>query len=207
MSTEPIPRKHITAMLLHVERRVNEAGWDKPPCLGILTVSTKSNNNVMGLHVMNVAIPNPPGAFVEYVGQEHLEDPAFAQTLVQDYGDEFYGVVFMCEVWMGTMAPSERDGRALADIPGSLEARQISAVDIHGRQYFINRVRGQKARTTEDMNFVELAGRVYQGLHNMVLGTVRQMPGRADLLSDLETILIKTPEESEAAVRAHMDRQ
>lgn len=62
---------------------------------------------------------------------------------------DFAGVGLLVEQWQYVGDPEqvngvETSGRSLADIPGSVEARSVLAVDRDGRAYFVSRVRGKE---------------------------------------------------------------
>lgn len=205
---ELIPRDIITKLLLHAEQGIHRQGWDQPPWIGTLHWVRPG---ILALAETGLEIHNPPGSFIEWLGRTHLERPEVGQSLYEDLGDRFYGFAFVCEAWQRVTDDVEEaeswKGTSFADIPGSIEVRMINAVDIHTRQFMIQRQRGKKPTDWAVDDAIELTGRVTIGLTNMVLGAVRQIPEFKDRLTDLETRFIPTYDESVQAQRERKERE
>lgn len=196
---EPLDKAIVDKLLLHAEQGIHRHGWDQAPFLATLEWIRPG---ALVLKSTAVEIQDPPGAFIQWLGQAHLDHPEVGQALSQDIGDRFFGFAFVCEAWQRETTELEEakqwQGRSFADIPGSKEVRMINAVDIYARTYGIQRIRGEKPVSWSE-GPVDVTGRVMQGLANMVLGAIRQMPYFADRLTDLETLFIASFEDQIAA--------
>lgn len=135
----------ITARLVTMEQATHRHGWDLPPTLHFLY-------RVGTLQVPG-AVPNPPGERLRRLAAALAEnDDAMTRGLLTaTVKREPVAVVFVCETWTTDQFTSEeerqRDTRRLADIPGSREARLVSAVDLDGGHHLVMRVRGEKPKT------------------------------------------------------------
>lgn len=198
----PISRDAVEEMLLRAEDWVHNAGWDQDPFIAMLHWVQPG---VLALS-KNVGLPiiGAPGAWVKHLGERFLTDPELSQLYAME---DFFGWAFVFEAWMVEETPEEARRRwatdpKISNKPGRVEVRMLTAVDICARQYNIMRQRHQKPTIEspeKDPRTIGFAGRIHQGLTNMVLGTVRQVPAFADQLLDLETLFIPTIDESIAS--------
>lgn len=132
----------VIARITNVEQAIHRGGWDEPPSLHMLYGA--GNYRVPG------SAPNPAGAQLERLSYalDEATQPAARLLLAQIIARDPLAVMFVCEAWMNSSFASDeerqQDGRNLADIPGSVEARQAMAVALDGHLYALTRVRGQK---------------------------------------------------------------
>lgn len=196
----PIDRETVTKLLLKVEQGVHRDGWDQDAWIGILYWVRPG---VLALANSRIPVVENIGAWVDYLGKKFLADSDYAKALGEDIDHRFFGWAAVTEAWGIDQTPEQARERyassdpSIASRPDRVEMRNIHAVDIYARHYMIVRQRGQKpVDWVNEPGLRELAGRVPQGLTNMVLASVRQNPVFADRLLDLETLFIPTIEES-----------
>lgn len=159
-------------LLLQVEANAHRGGWDGPAAMYVLYDWHDDATAQVYRRVMEGrrGIPTrcgpyaaqsmvPPDALngiashglyrlamnLSLVGEGHYPVEVMIETMRQP---AFLGVAFLCESWARTMA-DEEEREALgavrfADIPGSVEMRQVCAVDTAGHDYFVSRPRGSK---------------------------------------------------------------
>lgn len=181
----------VTTLLTKIEADLHRVGWDDtPPIMLTMVGDVVDGATLLG------AIPMPfpadlfaveAGQVVEQVGLSMLDDKsplgALAEDLAnmqQEAGVHFAGLIFASEAWMASGPDIDRQGRRLADIPGSVEVRFVTAMDCSGRMTDVTRVRGRKPRvdvydprkTTGDRK----VGRIVDGLRDGVLAVAKHMP-------------------------------
>lgn len=187
------PREQVEKLLLKIESVVHRDGWDEPPFLAVLRWGSPTN---LTLTRIPVRIPDPPGAFVHFLGQESRTDLDVAQHLAEVAGERFYGTVFVCEGWGVTEPDAEKlkaihdSGRSLEEVDGRFEARMVNAVDLHGRRMHIRRIRGQKPTVDREEQAVALGGRVYEALRLITLSIIEQLPTHAEHVDALKFLLV-----------------
>jgi hypothetical protein len=211
---EPLDADYVCKLLLKAEQGIHRAGWDQEAFLATLEMPRPT---LIGLKEVPIPILDPPGEYIEYLGQQFLADHELGQFIAKEIGQPFVGFALVTEAWSLEQTPEEAEARyasgcMLADTPGAKEVRNICAVDVWGRIFFVYRVRGEKPEAfggSPEHNLkglAEVSGRVAQGMLNMTLGTARQMPWLADILIDLETRFVPTVEESFAAQKERRAR-
>lgn len=194
----PEPRDYVKQLLMRAEQGIHRDGWDQEPFMGTLEWLSP---HALAMTKIEVKIENPPGAYIEWLGKLHLDEPEVPQALLDRCRGRFYGMYFACEGWMQATTETEEArrisnaGRSLADIPGSKELRMVHAVDIWGRSYSIHRVRGEKPAMLEDKPSFSVGGRVTEGLRQMTLSVAQLVPEYEEQVSDLKTFFVKDIEE------------
>ncbi len=181
-----VDAKQIEAVLRRGEQGERRAGWDQPATLWqIRAIGTRG----IALVPMPLEVMNPPGEFLQYAAHWMTHDPDGQQcSLLMATGGlgEFAGVAFINEVWINNTPGLVPDGRALADIPGSVEARNVACVDTSARLWMLMRKRGGRL---EDYTTIlgsditpHIYGRIPGALRDMVLTIAQHLPeGGADL--------------------------
>lgn len=191
-----LPRRTISKLLLEVEAIVHRKGWDQQ---SFLTALDWTRPEKLALAEIPLPIQNPPGDFVNYVGQTFMNDPQLAKLVLQTCR-RFYGMAFVCEGWQAKPDMTEeehtealRAGRGYADQVGAKEVRMITAIDLHSRIYFIQRVRGEKP-IEHGPEGVTLGGQVIEGLRKMTLACARQLPDNLEYVTLLNSLKIEQRE-------------
>lgn len=192
------PRDVVERLFRKIEQGVNKLGWDQPPHLAELLWNGSS---ILSARLMPIEIQSPPGGFLEHLGEVFQNEDQGRQTAQMMAADpRFFGLIFHTESWSNEqLTPEEylRETRSLADIPGSVESRDLTAIDIAGRIYGLHRNRGEKPLyLTEDHAY---AGRVIVGLQKMMIAIGEHLPaGDVDLgalrnlnLPDLEEVVAR----------------
>lgn len=187
----PDPRR-IEWLMNDLELRLNRRGWDNGPAT-LALIAHDSDRSRPGL------LPFPPrvqpvnlgdGNF--YAGLRMLADAhasgdldSMMKNVFEGEGDILCGVLAGYEAWMNAIPEQERDGRMLADIPGSKEIRQVFAIDCAGRTYSVTRVRGEKRQTVifEPGDQATFGGRVVQAMADVLIAITKVVvpPGGADI--------------------------
>lgn len=188
-------------LLLRAEQTVHRRGWDEPPMLASLHVTRPG---VISLLPFPFRIENQPGGFLEFIAGVAEATPAHAHTFVDrpDAKGPTFGLAFVSEGWMlDVKDPDEitrvrESGMSLADHPARVEVRNISAVDITGQLFFINRIRGQKPTWHNNM---EVGGRVVESLRRILLAGMKTMDGQEEAVFNLSTTFIKNDDDMQAA--------
>ncbi len=173
----------IKAVLVRMEQDINKRGWDQPARLWALTAIDD------GLRASPVPLPDgSPGETLERAAAGFTATSAGRAVVAALARREFAGFVFISESWANyEMTPEQyaRESRRLADIPGSVESRDVSCVDTGGRLLGLHRKRGKEPVNnweTTDGNFSGLGGRIIDALLVMVRAIAEKMPaGTADL--------------------------
>lgn len=188
-------------LMLGVERDIHRHGWDQEPMLAVLHQLTP---NSISLQNTGVQVEGNPGAFLQVIGKGHLDQEFLAHALLTSYGkpETFYGLALISEAWGREETDQDSAARRkakkmIADTDGSYEVRLISVVDVYGRTCAIVRRRGEKPELNEQLI---PAGRVFEGLANMVYSAVRLMPDNAAKLAGLDQLRTRLTE------KAHMTR-
>lgn len=175
-------------LLLGAESTVHRNGWDQPAFLAVLE---ESRPGMISLQTLPIPIPNPHGAGLIHIGRLFAHDPELPTMLLRDY-PTVQGLAFICEGWMANpkSTRTERNTfmRRYADMPGSIEVRMITVVDLHGRVFNIHRMRGEKPVITHEEG--EVFGRVAEGLRLMLLATARHAPDGEDHVTALEKLVV-----------------
>jgi hypothetical protein len=139
----------ITKFLEHIEADIDKAGWDRHPGLFLLQRVDEE--------------PGQPGADF-MVTATQLEVPFAGNTIaglgefavylaapgadLSEISDGFVGLAFICESWGWRNENQAPDpGRSLADQPGAVECRQVTAIDTTGTMHVILRIRSETPRT------------------------------------------------------------
>lgn len=178
------------AIARHLEGVGHRIGWDNSPPVLVYLMGLVIDGKAKAL--ASLPFPAPDDMFAQNgghvlanLGADMLNGSLrpLADKIARNVGVEFAGMAFAMEAWMGSMSPEEREGRRLADIPGSQEIRSVIVLDGAGRVVFCQRIRGQKptVRTSEDPD-VEVAGMILAGLRDITLAIGSRIPfGSVDL--------------------------
>lgn len=94
--------------------------------------------------------------------------------------EKLCGLLMITEGWTNSIPRSQRDGRMLADIPGSQEIRTVLIIDCGGRVYIAERVRGHEPTVRQHPNPADYAGRLPQAMRDILLGIEAGRPGLMD---------------------------
>lgn len=177
-----LERDAIEEVLRRTEQGERRAGWDRPASLW----QVRAFGNTVGCLRLPVPVQAPVGDFMVHVAAWMTED-RHGQRLAQTLADPgFAGIVLLHEVWMNDVLRGDdlaRRDRPLADIPGSVEARNVACVDTSGRLHMLMRKRGQKLVDFSTLDpRMHLGGRIPTALRDMTLAVARYMPaGTADV--------------------------
>lgn len=185
----------IGRLLLQVEAEAHRRGWDGPAALYVLYDGREPDTHVPYQDIM-ASRRGAPILRLPYAAQSVAPESAFVGNPshalfrfalnIRSYNalseavigmirrPGFLGLAFMNEAWMRTMASKEeRDALGnvrFADIPGSIEIRNVMAADIAGNDYFVMRERGQepKLHHGEDDDIKQVSGAVIESLRSIV---------------------------------------
>lgn len=132
----------ILAKIRVLEEKAELVGWDVPPTLWFL-----GRDGLWGS--VPAPVPDPAPEALELLARMlPLPIEPFEGAIKAAIDRDPVAVVFMCEAWQNDQFTTEQerevDPRPLVDIPGSVEVRVVSAVDLEGRRYWASRVRGQE---------------------------------------------------------------
>lgn len=187
-----------------MESFANGSGWDCDPMFGLVLRA----NNVELSHARDIvnrrALPEAKTADDAYGLMPYPIQPndigpqtvvamkAIAETVkvhglvpsgfAVDRAGDFIGVIFICEAWESTLPPEERDGRKIADIPGSVESRNVYAIDAGGHVYWTKRIRGQQPENYVDgEEGAVITGDLIEALREIMLAAADQLPEEIDV--------------------------
>lgn len=174
-------------LALTAERELALDGWDDtPPMFGIILghrADAVKTYGVLPFPVQPYEIaPDDVVGGLKAMGRSMVQ---FKPGKIMQRGAlaDLAGVFFSSEAWHSTIPEDQRDGRRLADIPGSQEARTVYILDTAGRFIFVQRIRGEKptVEVTAAGKF-DVTGRLVDGMRMVLLAMAREMPlGTADL--------------------------
>lgn len=145
----------IKAIAKKIEQAAHRNGWDQPPVLGYFARLHSSAGYVVrpmpihlpGLHgSARIAVEIMVEAF--RAGHEEGIGSRAAELFPADLRNMLAGIWLATEAWMNSIPVEERGGRSLADIPGSVEVRNVALIDCGGRSVYVDRVRGDKPKVT-----------------------------------------------------------
>jgi hypothetical protein len=179
-------------LLLKVEQQVHRAGWDQDPFLGSLHLSRPG---AISLVPFPFRIESPPGDFLAYIAQIAEANEQHAHTFVNrsDATGPTFGLAFVSEGWMHQGTPEEMKAfvaskQRISELDNKIEARSVSAIDVTGNIYFINRVRGEKPTWHHDM---DVGGLIVESLRRILLAGMKTIPGEDQAVLDLSTTFIR----------------
>jgi hypothetical protein len=155
-------------LLLDMEARAHRQGWDGPAVFAVLSGDPDAEAAYRRLGALLAGRAGayaawsvlPPQAMDGYPQHglyrlarnlTYAKDHPASEMLVAGWGQPgFIGTAFLGEGWRGDTDPEERQGRRLADIPGSVEIRFAHAADIGGGYHVVLRERGSKPRLLDE---------------------------------------------------------
>lgn len=189
-------------LMLKAEQGIHRAGWDEPPRLyGIRRLTDR---------LRLYTLPMPPGVhlglYLESIGEQFEEGTKWGEVAVDMMAalDGFHGFMTVSEAWglRATIEEHAKIDRPFAEIPGATEIRAVCAVTVHGKHYFIERVRGEKPSIIQPES---PGGRIPYGLTRMVLSIARRLPPEnvdVPALEELKAIIERNDAEAEADLGA-----
>lgn len=183
------PREDVDKLLLHVEASIHRKGWDQPAFLAMLFWLPGGR---LAFAPVPLDLGDPLGAFVDHYGDVMLDESTTAQGLAK-IGPQFFGFALVAESY-AYEAPSAElfklyaDNVHMGDVPGAKEMRSVSAVDLNGQVYWIQRARGEKPVAFVADQDRHPGGGVYSGLRKMVLSVVNYLPDNEDNLAGLQAL-------------------
>lgn len=186
------------------ERNLARHGWDNmemTPMLGIVAGVTHGEEVAyMTLPFPfqpKVVDPDEPVAGLVRIGADLLSGQLPMASPPPGLAADVAGLVFVAEGWMNTVEPGDRDGRALADIPGSKEIRMVHILDCAGRLHVCRRERGNEP-TVATVEFgdgeAEAAGAVVDGMRKVLIWLARAMPLGSVELDKVRMVGVNKPE-------------
>jgi len=174
-------------LALQIEMIANRHGWDGPAGLYVLYDWHRGETEAAYRHLMEHtgevircgSYAARPLVRSELLGSQphhnlfrmamnlvHSEHPSINLFLDATGQEGFLGMAFCVEAWARTYPTQEArnaDGDVrFADMPGSIEQRNVWAVDTTGRDYYVERRRGERAKLVED--FVGASGAVVESI-------------------------------------------
>jgi hypothetical protein len=177
-------------LLLRVEAEAHRRGWDEPAAFYVLydardQATDRAYRSIMsGMgsairvapYAAQSAIPaavfdgNPAHALFRF-NLNLRSNHAMIKVLLDHFRQPgFVGVAFQVETWMRYAdSKEERDAlgpKRFAGLVGSIEARHVMAADIAGKDYVVQRQRGEKPVILEDIG--EMEGAVVESLRAIV---------------------------------------
>lgn len=195
--TQAPDHEALGALLRRIEGDAHRRGWDGDPALYVLydardRETEAAYRNVMrgvpircAPHAALPAVPsgalagNPASALFRFALNLRSEHPWVEAILHILRQPGFVGMAFLVEAWMRTFdTKDERESLGkvrFADVPGSIEIRDVLAADISGRDFCVQRQRGGKAEMIEPDG--EMSGAVIESLRTIVAAVLgRPLP-------------------------------
>lgn len=197
-------RAVVTQLLRKIEQGVNARGWDQPAVIAELRwLPLPSGKAVLGLDPLPTHLGNPVGEYLRHLADAIASDAEFAAIIADE---AFFGFALFVESWSNTELTPEQHRtrtRSLADIPGSYESRDTSAVDIRGNVYGIHRRRGAKPLVAgQEGPMPALVGPVMAALRDMTVAVAERLPaGQADVAALRKLDIPTTPDETATYIR------
>ncbi len=137
-------------MLRKAEQAINRDGWDQRPRLSYVF---HRRPGAMSLRQMPLDIGSPTQAYLTDIAVQLGTDSAWSRNTrrsIRLLHPDLRGIAFVQETWSNThispgqFAQLRNEGRSLADLPTSNEARDLFMIDFWGRIYALHRNRGKK---------------------------------------------------------------
>lgn len=187
----------LATLLRRIEGDAHRRGWDGDPALYVLYDARDRETEASYRRIMRgvpirslpyAALPavpsgalegNPSSALFRFALNLRSEHPFVKAILEVLRQPGFVGMAFLVEAWMRTFdSKDERESLGkvrFADVPGSIEIRDVMAADISGRDFCVQRQRGGKAEMIEPDG--EMSGAVIESLRTIVAAVVgRPLP-------------------------------
>jgi len=160
---------------LDLEKQAHEHGWDQPPVAGVFfDIGLGYRTEPLPAFLPHFH-PHPLTALRLITAALHEARDSRA-GLAEEFDTEtrsmLAGVWLIHETWMNTTPREERDGRRLADIPGSKEMRGVMLVDCGGHVVYARRVRGEEP----DAELEVRGGGIVESLAGLLLEHCWGMP-------------------------------
>lgn len=131
-------------MLVAVEQRLDDDGWDQPPRIFTLHHAVDGGIDVHGLLAPGKGVHLP--TLLE-VAADEIRSPEYADRVRFRLDAGYFGLLVSSEVWarLGLEALTTDTSRPLADQPGSVECRLVTIRTIGGQELTYQHVRGRES--------------------------------------------------------------
>lgn len=166
--------------------------------------------SVLRLSPALMEIPQPYEDFLRFAAKTMLAQP----ELMKDIGATgFFGTAFVGEAWIVDAASADEmldlvtAGTSLAQHPRRKAVRVITAVDLFGRIYQIQRIRGEKPADRSDEDTAVRGGTIIRALVDMTLAIARQMPNNEEFLAELEFLFLDDADTLRARIAHNKGQQ
>lgn len=189
----------LAQLLLSIEAAANDRGWDDPT--SFIMALVRQPDGAIKVYPVTTKIGNPPGSFVEYLGQQLLSDTEFGTFTLGHINGNFLGFAFSGEGRTLKTKNAKHIETILentdpdTDRLVAVETRQIIAVDISATVHLVHRERGQKPEylaTNQPGN--DSGGQIPNGLRMMCLSVARAMPNGRQYVKLLENLSVAGPD-------------
>jgi len=167
--------------------------------------------SVLRLSPALLEIPQPYEDFLRFTAETMLAQPELAKDIGEKTG--FFGTALVGEAWIVDAASADEmldlvtAETSLAQHPRRRALRVISAVDLFGRIYQIQRIRGEKPADRSDEGTTVRGGTVIRALADMTLAIARQMPNNEEFLAELEFLFLDDADTLRARIAHNKGQQ
>ncbi len=188
----------IEQMMLQVEAKIHKFGWDEPPQL--FTVEALDPETLV-MRPKPIFPSGNPADFLEYMAAAFRESST-GRALVREIARaSFVGFLFVTASWGNYELTPEQwltETRSMADIPGSIESRDVTCVDVAGRVMAMHRNRGEEplASFGDEPVWTTLGGKVVESLLAMTIAVAEKMPAETADLEALRRVNVVTTEQA-----------
>lgn len=179
-----------------VETMFHAEGWHQPPQL--LSVHMRSEKEV-GVADAKIDLPPRPGHVLKAIAgamtSEHGD-----QLVTKLISDHIIGWVLVHQIMMNPKMDNHQlltTDKDLADIPGSIEVRVVTGMDLLGRQFKAMRIRGHQPYDFTDHHVVQ-TGLIPEALHELCTAVATRMPDNQDFLTALSLVALPSSREVNA---------
>lgn len=190
--TATIDRELLGRLTMQIEMIANRRGWDAPANLYVLYDWRRGDTEAVYNEIMTntgevirwgryAARPLIRHELLGLGGRPHHnlfrmalnlahggDQPPMSQFVEAVRQEGFIGVAFCVEAWgrtYGSQEARDADGDVrFVDMPGSIELRNVWAVDTSGRDTYVERKRGQKAQLHTPDDIRNASGAVIESL-------------------------------------------
>lgn len=140
------PTEMVT-MLTQTEEALYDLGWGQPALLA--QIKAPDGKVPFPMAISNT-LPHPHGASLMRIAVSMAQDPHFGSEIT-DANPDLVGLMFCAEAWSVLDAPDWVDASNVSQQPDAEHSRELILVDIWGRTFTANRIKGKDQATAQQV--------------------------------------------------------
>ena len=176
----PDDLQDVRNVALDLEAQAHKNGWDAPPVVGVfydVGIGYRTASIPVDIAEVHPETRVALKALAESMRATREIRAPLNDQFTPEVRSQLAGIWLIHEAWVSDIAPEERGGRSLADIPGSWESRGVVVIDCGGRVVYVRRTRGEDPVVEgED---VAVTGAMVEALADLLMEHCLSMPDDA----------------------------